>query len=155
MYWCGPRRKMSRVAKVIALVVLAAFLPSSILSAAPVVWCVAGDDHAAIEISIAKRQHAQAGQAGEHHVHAADAAHAPRDKQPDPCFDYDLIGSALQTGTVHLDTPALGNAVSCVTPTQARLHRTILPSATAIRSPPSKRSVSAGLLELRTIKLRL
>jgi len=48
---------MRRFAKIIAMLAIAVFLPSTVLNAAPLVWCVAGDDHRAIEFGISDDWH--------------------------------------------------------------------------------------------------
>jgi hypothetical protein len=48
---------MRKYAKIIAILAIAVFLQGTMLNAAPLVWCVAGDDHRAIEFGISDDWH--------------------------------------------------------------------------------------------------
>lgn len=82
----------------IALLMVAVFLPSTVLNAAPLVWCIAGDDHRAIEFGISDEWHGHG-----HHQHG-ETAHDDHlgpdhsDGHEHGCLDDQLIGPMVSNG---------------------------------------------------------
>jgi hypothetical protein len=139
---------MRFAAKFVVFVMLATFLPASLLNAAPIVWCVAGDDHSGLELSHDGLQQTAVTQTNETGARQSDHHEAP-------CVDYDLIGVAITAAAVDSESPALAAADSHHTP--ARFQRYPAPHLMALRiqPPPMANAVSARLRHIRTTILRL
>jgi len=146
---------MNKTAKIIALLVLAAFLPSSVLNAAPVVWCVAGDGHAGLEIKINKQAHTHVHPSDAHHGHSIGSASTHKNDHSHACLDYQLISSIGQTKSNDIDAKAFGDKICWGVETKID-HRNLLRfAAKPARAPPDQLLASPRLISIRTMMLRL
>ncbi len=146
---------MRKFVRIIALLAIAVFLPSTVLSAAPLVWCVVGDDHRAIEFGISDEWHGHG-----HHSHGAlsgneSAMPAVPGEHSHGCLDDQLIGPMVSNavkvpvfipGTVEIPVWA---ALRVSQPGNAPL------LAKAIRPPPKRHLNAPYPAFLSTTKLLL
>lgn len=146
---------MKRFAKFIALLAIAVFLPSTVLSAAPLVWCVSGDDHRAIEFGISGHWHGDG-----RHLHisvSGDEARLPTgpDGHSHGCLDNALLGPMASSGAKVpvFVPPASKSPVWAVTAVQRSADVSRI--ARAIRPPPRRTSNDARLALLSTTRLLL
>jgi len=146
---------MSRLAKYVAMVVLAAFVPGSVLSAAPMVWCAAGGDHAATEIKLVKRWHSHAGAGGDHRLHALASTSFNVDGHSHPCLDYELIALAVSAKVNDLDAVAVTNASPSEVAIKIDLADAAPLSISRARAPPRRNCDPPHLSSIRTTILRL
>ncbi len=146
---------MNRIAKYVAMVVLAAFVPGSVLSAAPMVWCAAGGNHAATEIKLVKRWHTHVGADDAHRLHAIASTSFNVDGHSHPCLDYELIALAVSAKVDDLDAAATTNA----SPSDAAIKIVLAdPAPISInraRAPPRRNCDPPHLASIRTTILRL
>ena len=140
---------------------LATILPGSILNSASLVWCEAGDDHAAIEISIAKRGHPATGTRAFAYPAPPHPLSSPFEHSFEPlghsggCLDRDRVAPAFW---VKGDEDAVSFAPSANShPKPAPLNAAIQEfySLTTGRAPPDQRFDPAHLISIRTTILRL
>ena len=146
---------MRKFVRIIALLAIAVFLPSTVLSAAPLVWCVAGDDHRAIEFGISDHWHGH----GRHwHVSVSGdelAMPVGPDGHSHDCLDDELLGPmASNAANILLFVPA-----TVEIPVWAALsdsHTDTAPLlAKAIRPPPKRHLNAPYPAFLSTTKLLL
>jgi len=146
---------MRKYAKIIALLAIAVFLPSTILNAAPLVWCVAGDDHRAIEFGISDHWHGH----GQHsHVSVSGdelAMPVGPDGHSHDCLDDQLIGPiASSAAKAPVFVPATVAVPVWAALSDAQLSGAPL-LAKAIRPPPGGYSDRSDPAFLSTTKLLL
>lgn len=152
---CRPRRGMSAAFRWIAIAVLAAFIPSSVLGAAPLVWCANGDDHAASEIKLVKRWHTHIGDDNHHRLHAIASTSFHVDDHSHPCLDYELIAVAVPVKVTDLD--AVPTIIKNSNDAPVHIVREDVASLAIrqARAPPYKISDPPHLISIRTTILRL
>ena len=155
MRWISYIQNMRLVTRAIALLIIPVFLPASVLSAAPLVWCVAGDEHAAIEISLSQHSHVGEQATGSTSADAADKRIIAVGEHENPCIDYDLKGLAIASASADVETVTTATLVPYGAQQASTLNSARLAALSPIRPPPQLSRLPAGLLELRTIKLRL
>jgi len=81
--------------RIVALVVALIFAPGSVLAAMPIVWCVGGDGHRAIEYHIsADGRHIEHAQLGKQTLSSAMA----EPSEADDCQDWHLVGKTSVAG---------------------------------------------------------
>lgn len=146
---------MRKFAKIIALLAIAVFLPGTVLNAAPLVWCVAGDDHRAIEFGISDDWHGNG-----HRSHRAlsgedSATPAVPDEHSHGCLDDQLIGPMASNAVkVPVFIPATVEIPVWVALSDS--HGDTAPLlAKAIRPPPKRHLDAPYLALLSTTKLLL
>ena len=146
---------MRKYAKIIALLAIAVFLPSTMLSAAPLVWCIAGDDHRAIEFGITDDWHGSG-----HHSHmsvSGDELAQPvgPDGHHHGCVDDQLIGPMASNAVkVSVFVPATVEIPIWVALGDSHVDSAPL-LAKAIRPPPEWHSDAPYPALLSTTKLLL
>lgn len=155
MRWISYIQNMRLVTRAIALLIISAFLPASVLSAAPLVWCVAGDEHAAIEISLSQHSHAGEQATGGTSADTANKRIIAAGEHEYPCVDYDLEGLAIASAGTDIETATTATLISYGAQQASTLNSARLAALSPIRPPPQLSRLPAGLLELRTIRLRL
>ena len=148
--------------KLIAFLILTAFLPASILNAAPLVWCVAGDDHAAIEISVVESshrviEHSHPVDDHAHHGdwHGQDQSHRSADHHSHVCIDFDLMSPALSAANADLDATLLHQLQHSRAKVAQFATGALSDPGPLIRPPPEQHHGTPALAHLRTTKLRL
>ena len=125
------------------------------MSAVPIIWDITANDHDANQIKNKKRWHTHVQSNHEHRAHAVASASRHLNDHSHAGLEYERIAPIVLAKISDVDVPALTAETLCSVLTEIGRGCATPFETKAIRAPPIVRSVSPGLLELRTTKLRL